>query len=61
MIKEKRFETQVNNLDEFLSGINLVVILVAHEEIRKNEGLLKDKTVYDTRNVVAVGEKVYKL
>lgn len=60
-IKEKKFENQVMDLDTFLAGTELVIILVAHDEIRNNQELLKDKIVYDTRNIIECGEKVYKI
>lgn len=41
---------QWDNLDRFLNHVDLVVIMVAHDEILKDRGKLKDKIVFDTRN-----------
>ncbi|NOW85441.1 UDP-N-acetyl-D-mannosaminuronic acid dehydrogenase [Clostridium beijerinckii] len=61
MVKEKKFANQSMNIDDFLSDIELVVILVAHNEIRENQQLLKNKIVYDTRNIIEHGNEIYKL
>lgn len=60
-IKEKKFENQVMNMDTFLSNTELVVVLVNHDEIKDNQKLLNDKIVYDTRNIIECGYKIYKL
>ncbi|MBC5628716.1 nucleotide sugar dehydrogenase [Clostridium sp. NSJ-6] len=60
-IKEKKFEGQVMNLDNFLADTELVVVLVSHDEIRNNQELLSEKIVYDTRNIIEVCEKVYRI
>ncbi|WP_029322710.1 nucleotide sugar dehydrogenase [Butyrivibrio sp. AE3004] len=44
-------ENQYHNLDEFLDGIDLVVIMVAHDEIKNRLDILKEKIVFDTRHI----------
>ena len=51
---------QVFSLDDFFDGLEMVVIMVAHDEIMKNQDLLEDKTVLDTRNAIK-SPNVYKL
>lgn len=60
-IKEKKFEGQVMDLDNFLADTELVVVLVSHDEIRNNQEILSEKIVYDTRNIIEVCEKVYRI
>ncbi|CEP39023.1 nucleotide sugar dehydrogenase [Paraclostridium sordellii] len=60
-IKEKKFEGQVMNLDEFLNDTELIVVLVSHDEIKNNQELLSEKVVYDTRNIINVGSEIYKI
>lgn len=60
-IKEKKFENQVMSMDEFISSIEIVVILVSHDELKNNQEVLNNKVVYDTRNIIKCGKKVYKL
>ncbi len=59
-IKEEITENQYFDLKEFLDSIDMVVVLVAHDEIVNHQDLLKDKVVYDTRNVIK-GDRVYRL
>ena len=60
-IKEKKFEGQVMNLDNFLADTELVVVLVSHDEIKNNQELLNEKVVYDTRMIITIGSKIYRL
>ncbi|RUR35223.1 nucleotide sugar dehydrogenase [Clostridium perfringens] len=60
-VKEKKLENQVDNLDTFLKDLELVVVLVNHDEIKENQNLLINKIVYDTRNVIKKGNKIYRL
>ena len=60
-IKEKKFENQVMNVDDFLFDTELIVVLVSHDEIKNNIELLKEKIVYDTRNIINMGKKIYKI
>ena len=61
MIKEQKFDTQCTSLDEFLDGLELVVILVGHDEIKIKENVLKEKIVFDTRNIINHSKKLYKI
>ncbi|MBB6624111.1 nucleotide sugar dehydrogenase [Clostridium gasigenes] len=60
-VKEKKFENQIMNLDEFLAGTEIVVVLVAHDEIKEKQELLNSKVVYDTRNIIKCGKKIYRI
>lgn len=60
-VKEKKFENQVMNIDEFLLDTELIVILVSHDEIKNNQELLGEKIVYDTRSIIKLGKKIYKI
>jgi UDP-N-acetyl-D-mannosaminuronic acid dehydrogenase len=42
---------QHHNLDYFLHAVDMVVIMVGHDEIKQNMDKLKDKIVFDTRNI----------
>lgn len=60
-IKEKKFDGQVMSMNEFMNESELIVVLVSHDELKNNQSLLNDKVVYDTRNIIKCGKKVYKL
>lgn len=50
-ITEDVVENQYHNLDEFLENIDIVVIMVGHDEIKQNMDKLSNKIVLDTRNI----------
>lgn len=51
---------QHRNLDEFIASVDMVVIMVGHNEIKENMDKLKDKVVFDTRNICKL-PGVYRL
>ncbi len=57
-IKEDLVANQYHNLKDFLQDIDLVIIMVKHNEIVNNLDLLKDKIVLDTKNIM---KGAYKL
>jgi len=42
---------QYHDFDEFLNSVDIVVIMVAHSQIRANMDKLREKIVLDTRNI----------
>lgn len=58
LINEDKVENQYHDLDEFLKDVDIVVIMVGHDEIKKNFEKLKNKIVLDTRHIYA-GECYY--
>lgn len=50
-ITEDLVENQYHDLDEFLANVELVVIMVNHNEIKENMDKLQGKIVFDTRKV----------
>ncbi len=51
---------QYHDLDEFLSDVDLVVLLVGHAEIKENMDKLKKKLIFDTRNICSY-DNVYRI
>lgn len=47
---------QYHDLDKFLFDVDLVVIMVGHNEIKENMDKLKGKVVFDTRKVCSLPE-----
>ncbi|MGN0314568.1 MAG: nucleotide sugar dehydrogenase [Fusicatenibacter sp.] len=60
MVKKKVVPNQYYDLEQFLNDVELVVILVDHQEIRENMDKLAGKIVFDTRHI-CTGEGVYHL
>ena len=53
-------KNQFHDLDQFLKDIDFVVIMVKHDEIRKNQEKLKEKIVLDCHNICNL-PKVYHI
>lgn len=51
---------QMHDLDEFLNSVDVVVLLVGHDEIKENMDKLKGKIILDTRNICKL-EGTYRL
>ena len=51
---------QYHDFDEFLNAVDVVIIMVGHNEIKDNMDKLKGKIVLDTRNICNM-EGVYRL
>lgn len=50
---------QLHDLDEFLNAVDLVVLLVGHDEIKQNMDKLKGKIVLDTRKICNLAGTYY--
>ena len=51
-VKKDVVENQFHDLDAFLDAVDLVVIMVKHDEIRENQDKLRDKIVLDCHNII---------
>lgn len=60
MVKTTLVERQYFDFNAFLKGVKLVVVMVAHDEIKQNAEKLGERLVFDTRNCV-FGPRVVKL
>ncbi len=49
-------KNQYHDLDEFLSSVDFVVIMVKHNEIKDNMNKLKGKIVLDCHNIINLPE-----
>lgn len=59
-ITQDLVKNQYHDLDKFLSEVDLVVIMVGHNEIKENMEKLSGKIVLDTRKVCGL-DNVYRL
>lgn len=53
-ISDNVVRNQYHDLDSFLSAIDMVVIMVKHDEIKQNIEKLKGKIILDTHNIVNI-------
>lgn len=51
MVKKDVVNNQMHNLDEFLDAVDFVVLMVGHDEIKKNMEKLQGKVILDTRHI----------
>lgn len=59
-IKNDIVKNQYHDLDKFLNDVDMVVIMVKHDEIKNNFDKLKGKVVFDTQNICDIAD-CYKL
>jgi len=50
-VKKDIVKNQYHNFNEFLNDVDIVVIMVAHAEIKKNMDKLEGKVILDTKNI----------
>ena len=61
MVDKTIVTNQVHSLEEFLEGLDMVIVMVGHAQLVQNAALLGDCVVLDCCNVCGSGENVYKL
>ena len=59
-VNKRIVDHQFMNFEDFLNEIEILVIMTAHDHIKNNMELIKDKIILDTRNVCNF-PSVYKL
>lgn len=52
---------QVHSMEEFLDGVDVVVVMVGHSQIKGKSEAFGDRIIIDPRDVMGDGENVYKL
>lgn len=60
MVRADLVKNQFHDLDDFLAGIDLVVIMTGHRQVRDDPRKLIGKRILDTRNVISL-PGVYRL
>lgn len=50
-VKRDVVENQYHDFDKFLSNVDIIVIMVSHNEIKENMGMLTGKIILDTKNI----------
>ena len=52
---------QVHSMNEFLQGVELVIVMVGHSELRSNLSVLEGVAGLDTRDACGTAPNIYKL
>lgn len=58
MVKNKVIDSQVMDFEEFMDGIELVVVMVSHSHLKENIFTLDNKIVLDTQNIISGAHKL---
>ncbi|NOU64525.1 nucleotide sugar dehydrogenase [Paenibacillus sp. LMG 31461] len=59
-VKKRIVDHQFMNFEDFLNEIEIIVIMVGHDHIKNNMDLIKDKLIFDTKNICTY-DVAYKL
>lgn len=59
-VKENIVKNQYHDFEKFLEDVEMVVIMVAHDELRANLDKIEEKIVFDTKNICE-GKGFYRL
>ena len=60
-MEEDIVPNQVHSWDKFIEGLDLVVIMVGHDDIKEKLDQLDNVLVLDTRNICDKADNIYKL
>ncbi|MDO4183253.1 MAG: nucleotide sugar dehydrogenase [Coriobacteriia bacterium] len=52
---------QVHSMEGFLEGLEMVIVMVGHSQVKDDPAILGDRILLDTRNICGTGDKIYKL
>lgn len=52
---------QVHSMEEFLEGIEMVIVMVGHAQLKSDLSVLDGRVVLDTRDVCGTGKNICKL
>lgn len=52
---------QVHSMDEFLDGLDMVIVMIGHSEVKGRPEAFGGRVLVDPRDVMGDGENVYKL
>lgn len=59
-VKTRIVDHQFMNFEDFINEIEILVIITAHDHIKENMDMIKDKLVLDTKNICTF-EEAYKI
>lgn len=60
-IEQDIVPNQVHSMEDFVEGLDMVIVMVGHSEIRFKPEVFGRLALLDTRNILGDGENVYKL
>ena len=60
-VERDEVPNQVHSMEEFLEGLEVVIVMVGHSQIKGKPEAFGGRILIDPRNVCGGGENVYKL
>lgn len=60
-VERDEVPNQVHSMDEFLDGLEMVIVMVGHSQVKGKPEAFGDRVIVDPRNVMGDGANVYKL
>lgn len=60
-VERDEVPSQVHSMDEFLDGLDMVIVMVGHSEVKGKPEAFGDRILIDPRNVMGNGANVCKL
>lgn len=60
-VERDEVPNQVHSMEEFLEGLEVVVVMVGHSQVKGRPEVFGDRILVDPRDVMGGGENVYKL
>lgn len=60
-VTKKIVENQYFDFDDFISKLDIIVIMNAHNQLKENVNKIKGKIILDTKNIIENGRGIYKL
>ena len=60
-VERDEVPNQVHSMEEFLEGLEVVIVMVGHSQVKGKPEIFGDRIVVDPRDVMGAGENVCKL
>ncbi|WP_462134127.1 nucleotide sugar dehydrogenase [Slackia piriformis] len=60
-VERDEVANQVHSVDEFLEGLEMIIVMVGHSQLKDDLSAFEDRILLDPRNVCGDGENIYKL
>lgn len=60
-VERDEVPNQVHSMDEFLDGLEMVIVMVGHSQVKGRPEIFGNRIIVDPRNVMGGGANVYKL
>lgn len=60
-VERDEVPNQVHSMEEFLDGLEVVIVMVGHSQVKEKPQVFGNRILIDPRNVCGDGENIYKL